>query len=229
MNLRFIDWIWNIRGSLALAPGQSGDAVFDRLDPLFRERDTSYDRSHDTLIFRKSNQAPQDKMAIFDRGVLRIEQEPGGPVLRYRLSSRALLYCFLAPLLFLAFAQLNVAIGMIDKPSAEEKAAAKKKKEEEEKKLAERELHPIDQFLGAPAPKKPEKDKQDKSGEEEKEDNNHSPTPGYVFAAIFAVLYVAGRILESWRIRSNFRRKLQESPGPSDTERIGPAESQHAG
>ena len=66
VNLRFIDWIWHIRGSVPLAPGQSSDEAFDRLDPLFRVRDTHHDRAHDALTFRKSNQAPQDKMSIFD-------------------------------------------------------------------------------------------------------------------------------------------------------------------
>jgi len=209
VNLRFIDWIWHIRGSVPLTPGLSGHQAFDRLDPLFRERDTSHDYTHDTLNFRKSNQAPQDKMSIFDGGVLRIEQSATGPVLRYDLTSRMLLFCFLAPLIFLAFAQLNVVIGVLDKPTAEEKAEAKKKKEEEEAKDAARPLHPIDKFLGAPAPEKPKKDDEkankDKEGDE---DEGPSPTSGYVLAAIFAALYVGGRILEHWLIKSLFRKRL---------------------
>src|SRR5688572_3129530 len=66
---RFIDWIWNIRGSLALAPEQSSDEAFGRLDPLFRQTGTRHDRTNDTLTFRKTDQAAQDKMSIFDRGV----------------------------------------------------------------------------------------------------------------------------------------------------------------
>src|SRR3990170_6934059 len=103
-----------------------------------------------------------------------------------------LLFCFLAPLLFLAFAQLNVAIGILDKPSAEEAAAEKKKAEEDEKRLAERAQNPIDRFLGAPAPEKPEEDDDDDKKEEEEEDEGPSPTPAYVFAGIFAALYVGG-------------------------------------
>lgn len=221
MNPRFIDWIWRIRGSVPLAPGQSADEAFDRLDPLFRERDTSHDRTHDTLTFRKSNQAPQDKMAIFDRGVLRIEHaavgdgNAGDPVLRYDLSSRMLLFCFLAPLLFLAFAQLNVVIGVLDKPTAEEKAEAKRKKEEKEKEHAARPQHPIDRFLGAPAPEKPKTEAEKKKEEqakkadgENKEDEGPSSRSAYVFAGIFAALYVAGRILEAWLIRRLFRKRL---------------------
>lgn len=206
MNLRFIEWIWHIRGSLALTPGQSSDEAFDRLDPLFREPGTSHERTNDTLTFRKKNQGAQDKMSIFDGGVLRIEQDAGGSVLRYHLTSRALLFCFLAPLLFLAFAQLNLAIGILDKPSAEEAAAEKKKAEEEEKK-AERPQNPIDKFLGAPAPEKDDKDEK-----EEEEDKGPSPTPAYVFAGIFAALYVGGRLLEQWLIRSVFRKRLSGAP-----------------
>lgn len=212
MNLRFIDWIWHIRGSVPLGPGQSSDEAFDRLDPLFRERDTHHDRAHDTLTFRKSNQAPQDKMSIFDGGVLWIERPATGPRLRYDLSSRMLLFCFLAPLLFLAFAQLNVVIGILDKPSAEE-AAAEKKAEEDEKKNAERPQNPIDKFLGAPAPEKPEEDDdEEEKKEEEEEDKGPSPTPAYVFAGIFAALYVGGRLLEQWLIKSVFRKRLSGAP-----------------
>lgn len=53
MNPRLIDWIWHIRGSLALAPEQSGDDALDKLAPLFRQTGTSHDRTNDTLTFRK--------------------------------------------------------------------------------------------------------------------------------------------------------------------------------
>lgn len=206
MNLRYIDWIWHIRGSLALTPEQSSDEAFDRLDPLFHESGTNRERTNDTLTFRKKNAGAQDKMSIFDGGMLWVERNAGGSVLRYHLTSRALLFCFLAPLLFLAFAQLNVAIGILDKPSAEEAAAEKKEAEEEERKLAARAQNPIDKFLAAPAPEKPEEDDADK--EEEEEDEGPSPTPAYVFAGIFAALYVGGRLLEQRLIKSAFRKRL---------------------
>lgn len=216
MDLRFIDWIWHIRGSLALAPGQSSGEAFERLDPLFRESGTSHERTDGTLTFRKKDPAAQDKMSIFNGGTLWIENGPAGPVLRYHLISRALLYCFLAPLLFLAFAQLNVAIGILDKPSPEEAAAEKKKAEEEDRKYAQLPQNPIDEFLGAPAPEKPKKDDKDKK-EEEEEGNGPSPTSAYVFAGIFAALYVGGRLLEQWLIKSVFRKRLSEPLG-SDRE-----------
>jgi len=198
VNRRFIDWIWHIRGSLALAPGQSSDEAFGRLDPLFRQTGTSHDRTSDTLTFRKKDQAAQDKMSIFDGGVLRIEKGVAGPVLRYHLTSRALLACFLAPLLFLGFAQLTIALGKLDKPSTE----AAKKSEKKHEALPQ---NPIDKFLGSPAPEKPKKDGADKG---EKEKKKHSPTAAYVFAGIFAALYLIGRILEAWLIKALFRKRL---------------------
>ncbi|MFA6114005.1 MAG: hypothetical protein WC729_08430 [Sphingomonas sp.] len=208
MNRRFIDWIWHIRGSLELAPGQSGDEAFGRLDTLFRQAGTSHDRTRDTLTFRKKDQAAQDKMSIFDGGVLQIEKGAAGPVLRYHLTSRALLFCFLAPLLFLGFAQITIALGKLNKPSTE--AAGKSGKASDaskkpEKKQAALPQNPIDKALGSPAPEKPKKDGADKA---EKEKKKHSPTAAYVFAGIFAALYLIGRILEAWLVKRLFKKRL---------------------
>jgi hypothetical protein len=207
---RFIDWIWHIRGSLALAPGQSGEDAFDRLDPLFRQTGTSHERTNDMLTFSKKDQAAQDKMSVFDSGVMTIERDATGSVLRYHLVSRALLFCFLAPILFLGFAQLTVLVGNLQKPSTEAADKAKKDKKKDEA-LPQ---HWIDKALGAPAPEKPKKDEKDskakKDGKDKKkeDDDKPSPTPAYVFAGIFATLYVAGRVLEDRLIKRLFRKKL---------------------
>ena len=195
MNPRFIDWIWHVRGSLALTPEQSSDDAFDRLGPLFRQTGTSHERTDDTLIFRKKDQAAQDKMSVFDGGVLRIERGGAGSVLRYHLTSRALLFCFLAPLLFLGIAQFTIAMGKLEKPSTEASDASKKSA----KKDADVPVNWIDKALGAPAPEKPGKKGADKKP---------SPTPAYVFAAIFAALYVVGRILEDRLVKTLFRKRL---------------------
>jgi hypothetical protein len=194
---RFLDWIWHIRGSLTLASGQSADEVMTRLVPLFRQTGTSHERTGDTLTFRKKDQAAQDKMSIFDGGVLRIERGPAGPLLRYHLTSRALLFCFLAPLLFLSFAGLTIVAGKLAKPPAQE---AIKKDDRKDKALPQ---HWIDKALGAPAPEKPKKD--DKSKEDGKKPK---PTAAYVFAGLFAALYVVGRILEGRLVKSLFRKRL---------------------
>lgn len=205
MSGRLIDWIWHVRGSLALPPEQAGDQVFARLDPLFRESGTSHERGSDTLSFRKRDQAAQDKMAVFDRGVLRIEQGEGGPVLRYHLVSRALLFCFLAPLLFLAFAQFTVFLGSLEKaPTAAEAAAAEAKKQAAEKKQASIALHPIDKFLGAPPPEK-------KDPKKKPEEKKNSPTAAYVFAALFAALYLVGRFLEDRLVKRLFKKRLLDA------------------
>lgn len=207
INLRLLDWIWNIRGSVPLAAGQTSDEAFARLDPLFQQPGTTCERSGDTLVFAKKDQAAQDKMSIFDAGALQIEPGEGGAVLRYRMASRALLFCFLAPLLFLAFGQLIVVVGVLAGPDTE--AAQKEKEKKEKDKEVVRELHPIDKFLGAPAPEKPKDDKKDKK--DKKQDDKHSPTAAYVFAAIFAVLYAVGRVLEDRLIRSLFKKRLHDA------------------
>lgn len=207
MNLRFIDWIWHIRGSLPLAPTQSSDDAFDRLSPLFRQTGTDVERAEDALLFRKKDQDAQDKMSIFDGGVLRVDQGAGGAVLRYHLTSRALLFCFLAPLLFLAIAQLTIAIVGPEAPETAAAGKPAKTKNAPKKpvaKEAEVQMNAIDKALGMPAPDKP-KDGEDKPGRRGKKP---SPTPAYVFAGIFAVLYVVGRILEDRLIKAQFRKNL---------------------
>ena len=208
MNLRSIDSIWHVRGSLALAPGQSSDDAFDRLDSLFGQVGTSHERTSDTLTFRKKDQAAQDRMSVFDDGVLRIEHGEAGPVLRYDLTSRILLFCFLVPLLFLGIAQLTIVTGKLQKPPTDAAAKTGKAADATKKpavKKAEVPMNPLDKALGAPAPKKPgEKDADDADGPKKKP----SPTPAYVFAALFAVLYVVGRILEDRLVKSLFRKRL---------------------
>jgi hypothetical protein len=194
---RFLDWIWHIKGSMALASGQSADEAMARLGPLFRQAGTSHERIGDTLTFSKKDQAAQDRMSIFDGGILRIEREPAGPVLRYCLTSRALLFCFLAPLLFLSFAGLTIVAGKLAKPAAQETV---KKDDKKDKVLPQ---HWIDKALGAPAPEKPKKD--DKNKEDGKAPK---PTAAYVFAGLFAALYVVGRILEGRLVKSLFRKSL---------------------
>ncbi|MEM7663595.1 MAG: hypothetical protein AAF292_15235 [Pseudomonadota bacterium] len=222
--MRFFDWIWHIRGTLALAPGMSGKEAFDRLDPLFDAQGTSYERNAETLTFTKKDQAAQDRMSIFDGGIMWVETGETQPVLRYALKSRALLACFLAPLVFLAFAQFAVAVNMLhdggsNADRSSERSADVAEEEDEEQVV---ELHPIDKFLGAPEPKQPddeEEDASDASGREgteeeaeEEEDRKHSPTPAYVFAGIFAVIYLVGRLLEDRLIKRRFRRLLEEEP-----------------
>ncbi len=194
---RFIDGIWHVEGSLALVPGDSADDAFDRLDPLFQQTGTTRDRAGNSLTFRKQGQPAQDKMAVFDGGVLRIEPTAAGLMLRYRLASRALLFCFLAPLLFLVFAQATIVLGKFEQARTE----AKGKKPEVKKPPVV--LNPIDKALGAPEPDAPK----NKSKKDE-DDKKPSPTPAYVFAGMFAALYAVGRILEDRRIKRLFRKRL---------------------
>lgn len=201
VNLRFIDWIWHVRGSVPLPSGQSSDQAFARLDPLFHEVGTTYERSSATLTFSKKDQPAQDSMSVFDSGVLQIEEGTGGPILRYRLASRALLFCFLVPLLFLAFAQLTIALNAFEKPAV---AGASTAAKDADKKKPEVRLNPIDKALGAPEPEKP------KDGKGDKPEKKPTPTSAYVFAAIFVALYGVGRILEDRLVKRLFIRRLQD-------------------
>ncbi|RVU03243.1 hypothetical protein EOE18_16645 [Novosphingobium umbonatum] len=198
MNLRFIDWIWNVQGSLPLSAQTSSEEAFDRLAPLFRQVGTNYERFQNQLRFAKKDPAAQDKMAVFEQGLLQVEQGEAGPVLTYHMRSRALLLCFLAPLLFLAFGQLTIFAGQMEKAPVTAKAPEKPK--------AALPMHPIDQWLGAPAPEKPDAKKKESAAE--KKAKKFSPTAAYVFAGIFAALYLIGRFLEPWLVRRLFLRQL---------------------
>lgn len=195
---QWIERIWHVEGSLPIDPAQSGDEALDRLEPLFHQVGTSHERNGSILTFRKKDPVAQDRLATFENGVLHIERDESGMMLHYRLASRMLLFCFLAPLMFLAFAQVTILISKWEEPS---KGAAAK---EEKKEPAALPQHPIDKFLGAPAPEKPKKD--DKSKEEDKK---LKPTASYVFAGLFAFLYIVGRILEARLVRRLFRKTLQ--------------------
>lgn len=197
LNLRSIDRIWNVRGSVPLPSGQSRDAAFDRLAPLFGQPGTRHERADDTLTFSKKDQPAQDRMSVFDNGTLWIEATATGLVLRYRLVSRALLFCFMLPLLFLGFAGLTLAVNYVRSPAA---GAAKTAKPPEKKK-PDVAMNPIDKALGAPAPDKKKKPKSD-------EDKKPTPTAAYIFAGIFAVLYLIGRILEARLVNGLFRKTL---------------------
>lgn len=208
MNLRYIDWIWHIRGEVPLTLDQSGEEAFDRLIPLFHQTGTSHERQKDSLTFRKKDAAAQDKMSVFDSGLLQVEKSGSGRVLRYDLTSRALLYCFLAPLLFLAFAQVTIALNAFEKPRSTAASPAGKAKSAPKKPAAKETIapmNPIDKALGAPAPDKPDGGDTDEDSPKSKKP---SPTPAYVFAGIFVALYVVGRILEDRLIKSLFKKRL---------------------
>lgn len=192
--LSFLDRIWHVGGALRLPAGQTPDDAFDRLDPLLHERGTSHERVGNRLVFSKKDPAAQDRLAAFDKGCFQVEDGPAGQVLRYRLTSRMLLFCFLLPAMFLAFAQVTIFVNGLDGPEIE--APARKDKDV---------VLPqswIDKALGAPAPELPDKDK------DEKKEGKHSATPAYVFAGLFALLYVFGRVWESRKARALFSSRL---------------------
>ena len=148
-------------------------------------------------------------MSVFDGGVLRIEQGLAGHVLRYQLTSRILLFCFLAPLLFLGISQLTKTVIRLEEPSAKAAAQAEKASAAKKKSAADDvspPMNPIDKALGAPAPETPKEKRRPKRPKGR--DRRPSPTSAYVFAGIFATLYVVGRVLEAKLVKSLFRKKL---------------------
>jgi hypothetical protein len=199
VNLSYIDWIWRVRGTLAIAPSRSAADAFDQLEDLFREKNTTYRVDGDTLTFKKKNPLPQDPMSVFDSGTLRVSHG----VLRYDLISRALLACFLAPLFFFALGHAGVAIDKWRNPPEVAKAKAEAAKKRSLVKPEDVPMNPIDKFLGAPEPKKK------KEGEEiGKRNRKPSMTTAYIYMGIFFALWIAGRILEHKLIHGRFRKRL---------------------
>ncbi|WP_235927544.1 hypothetical protein [Sandarakinorhabdus rubra] len=206
--IRSVDWIWRVRGQLALPAGQSPDTAIERLAPLFDEPGTSIQTSASTLAFIKKDPPAQDKLAVFDAGVLSVDDGGGSPVLRYDMSSRFLLACFLAPFMFFAFGQIGLAAANYQKAKAEAEEKTAKKPEKKKPEMKDPVLHPVDAFLGAPAPKTA---KEMKAEREKKKKEPPSAKPAYVFTGIFAFLYVLGRILEEMLARRQFSRRLTAS------------------
>lgn len=202
----YVDHIWRVRGAVPVDPALSAEEAFARLEPLIAAPGTDVAREAGALTYAKHNPAAQDPLATFTRGRLWIERAGAGAVLRFDLFSHALLLCFLAPLLFLGFAQAAESLNAWEK--ANEAAATAKDKEGKEEKKAKpvRKLHPVDEFLGAPAPEDPNK-KKDKKGAEE-EEGRHAPEPGYALAGVFFALYLLGRWLEPWLVRRRLRAAL---------------------
>ncbi len=212
-SIPFIDMIWRVRGEVPVDRAMTPEEAFARIDALLRTPGTTLSAEGPELTYAKQNPAAQDKLATFNRGRLWIERAGAGAVLRFDLFSHALLLCFLAPLLFLGFAQLAVSLNAYEKAAAG--AAEKEKgKKDEDKPKPVKQLNPIDEFLGAPAPEDPTKKKKDKKDEDE---GRHSPEPGYFLAALFAALYLLGRWLEPWLVRRRLRAALANAVSSAAT------------
>lgn len=206
-SIPYIDRIWRAEGDITIAEQLSPDEAFARLDPLFQTPGSDYAVEGDTLGYVKRNPAAQDKLATFTKGTFRVAPAAGGGTrLFFDVTSTALLLCFLAPLLFLGFAQLAHAVNDYERAKTEATASAKDKKDEAKDKPVPQ-LHWIDQMLGAPAPKDPKADKDKKKEPKEK----IKTTPAYVLAGLFFVIYLVGRFLEPWLLKRTLRAALTGS------------------
>lgn len=213
--LPYIHRIWRAEGEVLLDQPLTPTEAFARLDPLLQAPGTTYAVEGDTLTYSKRNPAAQEKLATFTHGTFRVAQGPDGAArLLFNVRSKALLLCFLAPLLFLAFAQLMVTVNAWEKASAEAtQAAGKDAEKEKDKAKPVPELHPLDQFLGAPAPEDPAKKKKDK---DEKDKEKFDPVPAYVLAGLFFVVYLVGRVLEPWLLKRTLRTALASARPESE-------------
>jgi hypothetical protein len=207
LRLPLIDTIWRVRGEVPIDPSLSAEDAFARIDPLLRTPGTTIMVEDGELAYSKHNPAAQDKLATFTRGRLWIERAGAGAVLRFDLFSHALLLCFLAPPLFLGFAQAAILINSWEAADTEAADTSSAKKDEEKPKAVKK-LHPIDEFLGAPAPEDPKKKKK----EEKQDKGRHSPDEGYAMAGLFALIYLVGRWLEPFLVRRRLRAVLAGSP-----------------
>ena len=203
-----IDRIWRSRGSLCIEEQVSADEVLERLSCLFDAEEMTLDRMQARIDYRKFNPAAQDRLATFSNGTLRLTEEHGRKVVHFDVGSPALLLTFLAPVLFLALGGGIVGLGQWEEAKVVQQGEQEEEKEEEEEPA---ELHWIDQMLGAPAPEKPDKDKDEKEEEEEEENEDYSPNQAFGVAALFALLYLVGRILEP----KLFKKTLRGALGPS--------------
>ena len=207
MNLPFIDWAWRTRGAIAIDPPLTTEETFARLKPLVDEDSTQCDYGDNTLTYVKGNPAAQDRLATFSRGVFTVEQQGGLTRLLYDVKSNALALVLLAPLFFVGFAQIAVAINHWEDRKAEAvEAKDEKAGDEEEKEPAPH--HWIDEALGAPAPETLEQKKARMEKEGEKKKEKLPTTPSYVLAGLFVALYLLGRFLEPYLFRRTLRRAL---------------------
>ena len=226
MQLRvpFVERIWRVNSSLTLDEPLEAHEVFEKLDPLFQEQGTQYSVEGDTLTYVKENPNAQDRLATFTSGTLRAEQTASGTRLSFSVASTALFLCFLAPLFFLAVGQFAYMINELEKPGLIEKQAELEAEKEEWEAKKEIEYHWIDQLLGASKQQRSDEDEETKErregaareGEEEEDEveGNHSPETAYVFAGIFFVIFLVGRVLEPYLLKRTFKAHLRRQEEP---------------
>ncbi len=209
LRVPYLEAIWRIEGSLTLDEPISPQEAFARLDPLFQTDGTRYALEGDTLAYLKTNPRAQDPLATFTSGTLKLERSGSATRLTWQAASTALLLCFLAPLLFLFFAQVMEAANDYERAKAEASETKKGAKKDEAKDKPAPKLHPIDAMLGAPAPKDPNADKNKKKEPKPK----FKTTRAYVLSGLFFVIYLVGRVLEPWLLKRTFRRALSQGRG----------------
>ncbi len=224
MNLPFIDWAWRSRGAIEIDPPLTTEETFERLKPLVDEKTTECDFGDNTLTYVKGNPAAQDRLATFSQGTLTVEQQGGLTKLLYDVKSNALALVLLAPLFFVGFAQVAVAINKWEDRKAEALKATGAADEEEEEEKEPAPHHWIDEALGAPAPETLEQKKERMEKEGDKKKEKLPTTPTYVLAGLFLVLYIVGRFLEPYLFRRTLKRAINLEL--AETMEVSPSEAE---
>lgn len=105
-----VDFLWHLRGSVALDGAASNQAALDRLEQLLeRQRKPVAERtatgvSFDAPLWSDAFGPNWHAMVIFDQGRLWIDQGRAGRVLRYNLRSlHGFVFCLFASVMFFAF------------------------------------------------------------------------------------------------------------------------------
>lgn len=234
VRLPYLDRIWRLKSSLELEDRLSADEVFQRLEPLLQTQGTEFAVQGQSLTYVKTNPAAQDKLATFTAGTLVVDHKDAKTRLSYNLTSTALFLCFLAPFVFLAFAQLVNFVNTLEKPGLLAEQAAREREQADngdEEEIIQ--LHWIDELLGAPAPKQPgEEDEEERRGRgrsaergEEEVEPNHSPETAYAFAGIFSLIYLVGRVLEPYLLKRTLRAALTSVDDPESHAETQPMEA----
>lgn len=112
-----IDFIWHLRGSVALKDADDDEATLDNVEHMLgKQRKTIIERTHDGLVFddplwRNPFGPNWRAMVIYDRGHFRIEHGLDGPRLRYDLRSlHGLIFCLCGAVMF--FTMVCVSEGL---------------------------------------------------------------------------------------------------------------------
>ncbi len=181
---RLTDWIWHIHGSVPLDPGQSPTRRSTARSAV-PHTGTARERNGDTLTFTSATRRRRTGWRCSAaHAVIEAQAEGWSCAIG---SDKALLYCFLAPLLFLAFAQATVALGKLESPRSRPRSRRRRK--------TPAPLNPIDKRSARRHPSNPRR----RAGDDDK-DKKPSPTAAMSSPGSSPRSMRSGRVFEARRV-----------------------------